>query len=213
MCCLAFDQPRSGMTGIAGSLFGGELPALQVAAATCQGAFRGRLPCWSLTGLEGHSLNGQRKVGSVNQFSEIFNTCFAHVLICTNLLSLPKGPFLPWAPGRVSESLSFCRPQAPPLAPGSGVHLGLVAWFPSLPGWVGSAGPRQAQEARWNSLGAGNRKLFFGGGGPTGSHVGLQAHCAFLGDWVFLVGCEVPSLWTAVFLLQGLHDRRALTEL
>ena len=163
--------------------------------------------------LRGHSLNGQRKVGSVNQFSEIFNTCFAHVLICTNLLSLPKGPFLPWAPGRVSESLSFCRPQAPPWAPGSGVHLGLVAWFPSLPGWVGSAGPRQAQEARWNSLGAGNRKLFFGGGGPTGSHVGLQAHCAFLGDWVFLVGCEVPSWWTAVFLLQGLHDRRALTEL
>lgn len=77
------------------------------------------------------------------------------MLICTNSLSLLKGPFLQYVPASSSESIPHWWPQALLRTSGRSVHLSHVAWFPCLPGQVGNAGPRRALEARWHSVWAG----------------------------------------------------------
>lgn len=159
------------------------------------------------------------KSGVLTSFLKHFNTCLAHMLICTNSLSLLKGPFLQYVPASSSESIPHWWPQALLHASGRSVHLSHVAWFPCLPVQVGNAGPWWALEAGGTASGQESRSFPLGGGGlggefsllSSGSSLGSPAHRAVPGglgfSWWFLkcLVCRYPLS----FLLQGL----CITEL
>lgn len=99
MCCLDSDEPFPGMTGASGPLCTGELSALPLAAATSGQAPSQAGFLWLPAGYRLQlEQTIRRKIGSINQLSKIFNICFAHGLICTNLLPLQKEPCLQCAP-------------------------------------------------------------------------------------------------------------------
>lgn len=124
------------------------------------------------------------KSGVLTSFLKHFNTCLAHMLICTNSLSLLKGPFLQYVPTSSSESIPHWWPQALLRASGRSVHLSHVAWFPFLPGQVGSAGPWWALEAGGTASGQESRSFPLGGGGLGG---GIRPSYPLAALWVHRV--------------------------
>lgn len=160
------------------------------------------------------------KSGVLTSFLRHFNICLAHMLICTNSLSLLKGPFLQYVPASSSESIPHWWPQALLRASGRSAHLSHVAWFPCLPGQVGNAGPRWALEADGTASGQESRSFPLGGGGLCGGS-GLPilwqlsgftgSPCSSWRTGVFLVVSEVPCLQISSFFSpSGTMHNRAL---
>lgn len=142
------------------------------------------------------------------------------MLICTNSLSLLKGPFLQYVPASSSESIPHWWPQALLRASGRSAHLSHVARFPCLPGQVGNAGPRWALEADGTASGQESRSFPLGGGGLCGGS-GLPilwqlsgftgSPCSSWRTGVFLVVSEVPCLQISSFFSpSGTMHNRAL---
>lgn len=194
-----------------GSLCTGELSALPRAAAT-SGKAPSRegflwLPAGDRLQLE---QTIRRKIGSINQLSKIVNICFAHRLICTNLLPLQKEPFLPSAPeGPLNPFLTVgrrCRSELQAAAFISAPWPGFQSARPA-----GGAGPRQALEARWNSVWAGRRKLLLWTWGFSfpGNAGGSQAHGAVPGglEFCFLRGLVCRQPLTFFSPSWTVHDR------
>lgn len=131
----------------------------------------------------------RREIGSINQLSRIFNICFAHGLICTNLLPLQKESFLHFAPeGLLNTFLTVGRRCCPELQAAAFISA-------TCPGFLS---PRPGGRCRAEA----------GAGSQVERCLGRKVEAALLKvgvqpSWQLggFPGSRCSSWWTGVFLV------------